>query len=252
MTPQLDSLWLWPLVAAPAIGSFLGVLAERLPAGRAIALARSACDHCGHALAPRDLVPILSWAVQRGRCRYCGVFLGLFYPGIELLCVGAVLWAALALPLELVWAGSLLGWWLIALSAIDRRAMLLPDALTLPLVLAGLAVTYLVAPGAVVHHAGGALAGFALIAAVGWAYRRLRGRDGIGLGDAKLAAAAGAWVSWSGLPSVILIASLSGIAFVVLSWFLGSRQPLEARIPFGPHLAVGIWIVWLHGPVLIA
>ncbi len=81
MTPQLDSLWLWPLVAAPAIGSFLGVLAERLPAGRAIALARSACDHCGHALAPRDLVPILSWAVQRGRCRYCGVFLGLFYPG---------------------------------------------------------------------------------------------------------------------------------------------------------------------------
>lgn len=233
------------------MGSFLGVVAERLPKGRPIALARSECLHCGHALGARDLIPLLSWAAQRGRCRHCGAALGFFLPGIELLCVGAVLWAALALPPGLVWAGSLLGWWLIALAAIDARDMMLPDSLTLPLILAGFAVTYVIAPGALAHHAAGALAGYAAIALIGYAYRRARRRDGIGLGDAKLAAAAGAWVSWTGLPGVILIASLTAIAMIVLGALLGSRGRLDGRIPFGPHLAIGTWIVWIHGPILI-
>jgi leader peptidase (prepilin peptidase)/N-methyltransferase len=248
---NLGQAWLWPLLAAPAIGSFLGVLVLRLPRGEAIAWTRSACRHCRQRLGVRDLIPILSWATQKGRCRHCGAALGFFYPGIELLAVAVVLWAAVALPRDLIWPGCLLGWWLIALGAVDAREMILPDVLTLPLIVAGLVVTGLIAPDQLSHHVAGAVAGFAVIALVGFAYRRVRGRDGIGLGDAKLAAAAGAWVAWTGLPGVILIAALSGITFTLLAARVTSDRVLTAKLPFGPHIALGTWVIWVHGPLVV-
>lgn len=251
VTLNLDPPWLWPLLAAPAIGSFLGALVLRLPRGEAIAWTRSACRHCHQRLAVRDLIPLISWAAQKGRCRHCGAALGFFYPGIELLAVAIVVWAAVALPRDLIWPGCLLGWWLIALGAIDARDMILPDVLTLPLIVAGLAVTGLIAPDRLPHHVAGALAGFAVIILVGFAYRRLRGRDGIGLGDAKLAAAAGAWVAWTGLPGVILIAAGSGIAVTLLAALISGDRALTAKLPFGPHIALGTWIIWVHGPLVV-
>ena len=247
---NLDPYWIWLLLAAPAVGSFLGLLAVRLPRGENIGFCRSACHECGHTLGFRDLIPLLSWAVQKGCCRYCGTRLGLFYPAIELLAVIAVIWAAVSLPPGLVWAGAVLGWWLIVLAVIDARDLVLPDVLTLPLLVVGLVATYFIAPAALGHHAAGAVAGFAVIALVGYTYRRIRGRDGIGLGDAKLMAAAGAWVSWTGLPGVILIAALSGIAVTLLGAVLGQRD-LAARLPFGPHIALGTWVIWLYGPLII-
>ncbi len=251
VTLNLDPLWIWPLVVAPAIGSFLGVVALRLPQGKAIAFSRSACGSCDHPLGFRDLIPILSWAAQRGRCRYCNAALGLFYPGIELLAVGAVIWAAVSLPPSLVWLGAGLGWWLIVLAVIDARNLILPDVLTLPLLPAGLLATYLIAPTALGHHIIGAVAGFAIIALMGFVYKRIRGHEGIGFGDAKLMAAAGAWVSWSGLPSLVLIAALTGIMVILFGTLIGQRD-LAAKLPFGPHIALGIWIIWVHGPLVIS
>lgn len=251
MALNLDQAWLWPLLAAPAIGSFLGLVVLRLPHGEPIAWTRSTCRHCHKALGVRDLIPIISWAAQKGRCRHCGAALGMFYPGIELLAVAAVLWAAAALPRDLIWPGCLLGWWLIALGWIDAKDMILPDLLTLPLIVAGLTVTGFIAPDRLAHHIAGAVAGFAVIALLGTAYRHIRGRDGIGLGDAKLAAAAGAWVGWVGLPSVIFIAALSGVLVAALSTRLSGSLPLTAKLPFGPHLALGTWVVWLHGPLTV-
>ncbi len=248
---NLDPAWLWPLIAAPAIGSFLGVLILRLPEGDAIAFGRSACRSCGHGLTARDLIPLVSWAASGGRCRHCGARLGWFYPGIELLALGIAIWAALALPSGLIWAGCLLGWWLAALAVIDARTLTLPDLLTLPLIFLGLAVTYLIVPSQIGHHAAGAVLGFAAIGGIGLLYRRLRGRVGLGGGDVKLAAAAGAWVGWIGLPGVILIAALSGLAMAALLALLGRRADPAARIPFGPHLAFGLWITWVHGPLVV-
>ena len=251
MTAPFDPAWLWPLIAAPFVGSFLGVVARRLPEGLPLALARSACPHCAHRLGLRDLVPIASWLAQRGRCRYCGAALGPFYPAIELAAVAAVAWAALAVPPALMGPAVLLGWWLIALAAADARSLVLPDALTLPLIVAGLAVTYAIAPEAILHHALGAVAGFAVLALVALAYRRLRGREGIGLGDAKLAAAAGAWVSWTGLPGVLLIAAVLGLTAALLARAAGRRLTATTEVPFGPWLCLATWIVWVHGPLAL-
>lgn len=179
------------LITAPFLGSFLGLLVERLPAGESVVLGRSQCRSCNTTLGPRDLVPLLSWAVGRGRCRHCGVPLGWFHPGIELAAIAVALWSVAAAPGWLAWASAGLGWTLLALAVIDRRHMILPDVLTLPLIPAGLAVAAFTPGGGIAHHLIGVAAGAACLGAVAWAYWRFRGREGLGLGDVKLFAAAG-------------------------------------------------------------
>jgi leader peptidase (prepilin peptidase)/N-methyltransferase len=238
------------IVAAPFIGSFLGVVIERLPAGRPILLGRSACRHCQATLGARDLVPLLSWLMSRGRCRHCGAEIGLFHPMIELAALAVVLWSVAVLPGWIAVAGAAFGWALLVLAWIDQRTFLLPDVLVLPLAAAGLVVSWLIDPALLVDHVIGAVAGFAVFAAVAWGYRALRGREGLGGGDVKLLGALGAWVAWQGLPTVVLYAALSGLAWALVLAALGKRVHLGRRIPFGLHLCIGGWLVWLYGPLL--
>ena len=248
MMPAMD--WLLPVVAAPFVGSFLGVVVTRFPGFRGMAWGRSRCPSCGHALGAADLVPILSWAARRGRCAHCAAAIGAIHPLVEVAALAIALWTATAMPDPLLWASCALGWTLLALALIDLRCFVLPDAMTLPLLGAGLVVGYLLDPSRALDHAAGAAAGFLAFAAVAAAYRRLRGRDGLGLGDAKLLAAAGAWLTWTGLPSVVLIAAASALAAALFGRaFDGRPLSLARRVPFGPYLALGLWLVWLYGPL---
>lgn len=250
MTGDDGTAWVWAIVAAPFIGSFLGVLVLRLPQGLPVGFARSACPHCGQRLGARDLVPVFSWLISGGRCRYCAVPLGLFYPGIEIAALAVALWATAVLPGALVWAGCLLGWSLLGAALIDWQHTILPDVLVLPLIPAGIGLQVLLDGPAWADHVVGALLGFAAFAVVALLYRQLRGRDGLGWGDAKLLAAAGAWVSWTGLPSVVLLAALFGLGGAAARRLAGHELVSTTEIPFGPALALGIWLVWLYGPVV--
>ena len=238
------------LVASPFIGSFLGVLALRLPEGRSFAVSRSACDHCGHVLAVRDLVPIASFLALRGRCRYCRAPIGGFVLVIELVAMLVAGWAGMQVSGWILVASCLLGWMLLLLAAIDWRVQLLPDVLTLPLLMAGLAVTYFVSPETWSDHLIGAVAGFVVLGAIALLYRRLRHREGLGLGDAKLLAALGAWVAWQGLPTVLLWGSMLGLVFALVRSMTGRGLQWSDRIPFGVFLAAGGWLVWLYGPLM--
>lgn len=156
-------------------------------------------------------------------------------------------------------AGWILGVALLILIDADLAALRLPDAITLPLILAGLVVAGVGGaapgpapwPGPLASHTIGAVAGYVALAAVATGYRRLRGRDGLGLGDAKLAAAGGAWLGWTALPLMILIAC--GLAFIWIGLRLarGGQAVLSEATPFGPPLAVAIWSLWLF-PGLVA
>lgn len=250
MTDILRFHWLFLLLVAPAVGSFLGTVAIRLPAGRPLVRGRSACPHCGCVLGWRDLVPVMSWLLSRGRCRACGGPVAWAYPAIELGALAVATWSLAVVPGWLAWATCALGWTLLVLAAIDVRHLLLPDELTLPLIPAGLAVAWAVAPERLADHVIGAVAGFLFVALVGLAYRKLRHREGIGLGDAKLLAAAGAWLSWAGLPSVLLLAAAAAL-LGHLVWARAARRDLADRqLPFGPYLAGSLWLVWLYGPVI--
>lgn len=245
--------WWMPVALAPVVGSFLGVLIRRLPHGEKVVWARSRCPHCRQQLRPVDLVPLISWLAAGGRCRYCSAPLGPFYPGIEIAATGVALWAALIVPAgSMLWATCLLGWTLLALAAIDREYLILPDSLTLPLLAMGLMIAALNEGTALIDHVIGTIAGTLSFLILAYFYRRIRGREGLGMGDAKLLGAAGAWVSWAGLPSVVLWAGVLALSAVLTRLATGTPVAASERIPFGTFLCLGTWLVWLYGPVFLA
>jgi len=240
------------IVVAPFVGSFLGVVIDRLPAGRAILWDRSRCDGCGATLGLRELMPIVSWCLQGGRCARCKAALPRFYPLIELAALALAISAAGVVSGWLLLVSCGLGWALLTLAVIDTRHFLLPDVLTLPLIPAGLAVAYGIDPELLVGHALAALGGFAVFAAIGLIYHRLRHREGMGLGDAKLVAAAGAWLGWQALPGLVVIAALGALAVALAQAVRGARLTATRRVAFGAYLALAFWLVWLYGPPILA
>lgn len=262
------------LILAPFVGSFLGVVARRVPRGESIVRPRSHCEACGHVLRARELVPVASFLVLRGRAACCGAPIAASHLAIELFAVlvpAILLAVAPGLSPELALAGTVLGWWLLVLAAIDLACWRLPDALTLTLLLAGLAASWALAPPAdplaavgrdpsfafggrvgrwldavpdgVIDHAEAAVIGFACLALLASLYRRVRGRDGIGMGDAKLLAAGGAWCGLSALAPIVLVGAGAGIVFGLARHGRSARG--ATMIPFGPTLALAIWVVWV-------
>lgn len=239
------------VLTAPFIGSFVTTLAHRLPAGVPIVIARSACPACGTTLSPMSLVPVVSWIVQQGRCRHCQTAISPAYPLVEITALLVALWAMTVVSGWLFIASCILGWALLALALIDARNFILPDVLTLPLLAGGLVTTFAIDQGRLLDHLLAAVIAFGALSAIGVIYRMVRGRDGLGLGDAKLLAAGGAWVGLAGLPGIVLIACFSALTWALVQSVIQQKLSSDLRIAFGPFLALGIWAVWLYGPLEI-
>jgi len=242
--------WL-ALLAAPFAGSFLFVLIRRLPAQRPVLWGRSQCESCGHRLGPLELVPIVSFLAQRGRCRACGARINVAHLAAELLAllIAAAAVATGAEGLEL-WGGCGLGWTLLALAWIDWEAGFLPDALTLPLVVSGLALAWWLVPWTLTDRAVGAIVGYLGFRLLATLYRAFRKREGLGQGDAKLLAASGAWLGWQALGNVVLLAALLGLGFALVARARGRSLGPTTALPFGPALAVATFVLWLTQAVV--
>lgn len=246
-----DLFLLFPFVAAPFVGSFLGVLIRRIPRGEGFVTGRSRCESCDTVLTMRDLVPVLSFMALRGRCRHCGNAISPQHLRIELeatlvpvLTLAALTFAGAPPDPVILLADCVLGWGLLALARIDLICFRLPDCLTLPLLLTGLAEGW--------YEGGVEMAGERAVGAVtGWValmllkvgYRWLRGRGGLGAGDAKLLAAAGAWTGAEALPSVVVLASVSGLLMALVAGVRTGRLRMSTVLPFGPPLALATWAV---------
>ena len=234
------------LIVAPFVGSFIGVLVRRMPRGQSVVRPRSHCEACGRVLGLRELVPVLSFVARRGRCAGCGAPISPDHLLIEIAAVLPPL-SVIALippvPFARVVFGSVLGWTLLALSLIDWADWRLPDALTLPLLLLALGWTAWWQPGALADHALAAALGWFGLAVLAAVYRRVRGRSGLGLGDAKLLGAGGAAIGLQALGPCLLLAALLGIALAIVRHGRGARG--ASAIPFGPALALAIFTSWL-------
>ena len=239
-----------PILAAPMVGSLLGVLIVRLPAGRPVMWSRSACEACGVRLRPFELLPLLSYAWLKGACGHCGKPISWFHPAVELAAVAVAVWATLADPAN-AWISCGLGWVLLTLAWIDWTDLLLPDVLTLPLLVAGLAVTWLNQPDLLLDRSMAAIGAYVLFEGVSAGYRRLRGFDGLGGGDTKLIAAAGAWCGFAALPLVILCSAILGLLLTLALAVFVRPMTSTTRIPFGPCIAVAFWLGWLYSPLLL-
>ncbi len=234
------------------LGSFLNVCIERLPKGRSVVRPASACPECGSAIRFYDNIPLLSYLVLRGRCRSCGRVISPRYPLVEL--ITGLLSVALiaeygAGPSFLFYLGFVSV--LIVVSFIDLRHQIIPDVLSIPGVLTGLAFSLTPWGGPAWPEAlVGAVAGGGFLLAVALVFERLTGKEGMGFGDVKLLAMIGAWLGWRALPFVVLISSLAGI-LIGGGALLLARRGLRVRIPFGPFLALGSLIHFFFGRELL-
>lgn len=185
-----------------------------------------------------------AWAASRLARPFPSDWLGLIVFQETLL----VLWAmSLGEPLWTTAASIALSVCLLILATVDVVSLRLPNLVTLPLVLLGLVAAVQERTG-LLGHVAGAAAGWTAIAALAYGFRRLRGREGIGMGDAKLLAAAGAWCGWQALPFTLLLACVLAFAWVGLRLLrLEPGDPLREPLPFGAPLAVAFWMVWLYG-----
>ncbi len=202
-----------------------------------LAVPNSHCPQCKHEISALENIPVLSWAVLRGKCRYCQAPISPRYPVMEL--VTALLTGLVAYHFGftlLTLAVLLLTWGLIALTMIDYDHQLLPDDITLPLLWLGLLVN---SNGLIVSLEDavyGAIAGYLLLWGVYWLFKLLTGKEGMGYGDFKLLSALGAWLGWQALPMIILLSSLVGAVIGIgLIGILGRDRNIP--IPFGPYLA---------------
>jgi len=220
---------------------------------------RSACPHCHSPIAARHNVPVLGWLWLRGRCAHCSERISVRYPLVELLTglLSALVAWKFGYSASLL-CGLLITWYLVAMAAIDIDHQLLPDAMTLPLMWAGLLASLWVSPGSSQHLPVeprmaliGAAVGYLSLWSVYQLFKLATGKEGMGYGDFKLLAALGAWMGWKMLLPVVLMSALVG-ACVGISLMLMRRHDAAHPMPFGPFLAAAGFITMLWGPEGVA
>ncbi len=143
-----------------------------------------------------------------------------------------------------------LGTALVLLSVIDVRFFRLPNALTLPLLAVGLALSFVFQWDDLLWRLAAAAFGFVILYGVAQLYFHIRGRHGLGLGDAKLLAASGAWLGIEGVPTTLLLASVGALCAALVAQLAGRQIATDTRIPFGAFLAGGTWLTWFYGPMI--
>lgn len=232
------------------IGSFLNVVIHRAPAlwglidpedaprGN-LATPRSYCPSCRATLRFWQIIPILSYIGLQGRCAKCRVKIPPRYLLVELTGAAAAVMSLAVFGFTFAaFFASFFFFALITLAAIDWETGYLPDAITLPLIGAGLIAAavghFTPFPDAMI----GAAAGYGALWAVAAGYERWRGRAGLGMGDAKLLAALGAWCGWAALPLIVFGAALIALGAVGLMRLRGADINNDTAIPFGPALAL--------------
>ena len=237
-------------IAGLMIGSFLNVCISRLPKRESIVWPASHCTACSRPLAWFENIPILSWVVLRGRCRSCLSRISIVYPLVELttglVFAGGVMVYGLSplLFVRLAFACSL-----IVLFVIDLQHRILPNAITLPGIVAGFLASLFLSPGWLSSLIGIA-AGGGVLFAIAEAYYRVRGMEGLGMGDVKMLAMIGAVLGWPLMLLTLVLASFAG-SLVGVGLIASGRGNLQAALPFGTFLAIGALVAAVVGdPIL--
>lgn len=233
------------------IGSFLNVCIHRLPLKQSVVHPGSRCPGCGYALRWYDNIPVFSYASLRGRCRSCAKPISLQYPIVEIVTAAVFVlhWHAFGptpmLPARLAFACAL-----IVLFMIDLEHQILPDVITLPGIVLGVAGSVLLPPGPLMSILGVVLGG-GLLWAIAEAWLRLRKVEAMGFGDVKMLAMVGAWLGVKMvLVTFVLSSMMGGLIGVIL---IGARRAdMATRVPFGTMLAVAALVASLYGEPLLA
>ncbi len=233
------------------VGSFLNVCVYRLPRRRSINWPGSHCTSCNRALSWYENIPVVSWVALRGRCRTCGERISVMYPLVELI-TGTLFVAGYliygwtpVLAARLAFACAM-----VVLFAVDLRHHLLPNVITVPGIVVGFVLSLLrPAPGWKASLIG-LIAGGGVLFAISEGYYRLRGVEGLGMGDVKMLAMIGAFLGWQLMLVTLILASFAG-SIIGLGVIASGRGGMKAALPFGTFLAVGALVAAVAGDAIV-
>jgi leader peptidase (prepilin peptidase) / N-methyltransferase len=231
---------------------------QELPEGRFdLVVPRSRCPSCGALITALQNIPVVSYLFLRGRCANCRTSISARYPIVEFMT--ALLAAMTAWHFGPGWEAVMaitLTVTLVPITMIDADTQLIPDAIVLPLMWLGLAMslfhpmpgasTLFISPSDAIV---GAIAGYLTLWSVFWLFKLVTGKDGMGYGDFKLLAALGAWLGWQQLPMIIMMSAVVG-AVINVSMIIAKGKDRSIPIPFGPYLAGAGWITMLWGETI--
>jgi leader peptidase (prepilin peptidase)/N-methyltransferase len=246
--------WIGAVLAAVlglCIGSFLNVCIYRLPRRESLIRPPSRCTSCGRTLSWRDNVPVLSWVLAGRRCRTCRAPVSWMYPIVEVITAAVFLSAYMlygATPLGVVRVAFACA--LIVLFVIDLQHRILPNVITLPGIVIGFACSLFLPPGWRDSLVGIAIGGGVLFA-IAESYYRVRGIEGLGMGDVKLLGMIGAFLGWKLVLLTLIVASFTGSLAGVLIIATG-RGDMKLALPFGTFLAVGAVFAATWGDPIVA
>lgn len=227
------------------MGSFLATLVLRWPEGRSVMAGRSYCDSCGHQLRAIELVPVVSYLVQSGKCRICRNKISADHFAIEVMSAMVGGLALFLVPGAAGFAGAILGWILLTLAALDAKHHWLPDRLTFLLAVTGLLAALVVAQPHIWDRLIGGFAGYMSLFLIAAAYKLVRKREGMGGGDPKLLGAMGCWLGWMALPALLLGASLIGLIAILRMKLTGTEVTANSFLPLGSFMAIAGFPIWL-------
>jgi leader peptidase (prepilin peptidase)/N-methyltransferase len=234
------------------IGSFLNVCIYRLPLSKSIPMpSRSVCPDCGAIIRFYDNIPIVSYLLLKRRCRHCGCIIPFRYLLVEILTgfFALLILKQFGLSIEsfvyFVFIAVL-----IVVTFIDLDHRIIPDVITLPGIPVFFCLAFFVPESNWLNSALGILVGGGSLLTVAWGYALLTGKEGMGGGDIKLLAMAGALVGWKGVLFTIFVSSAAG-ALIGIILMLGTRKGLKLAVPFGPFIALGAVVYIFFGPALI-
>jgi leader peptidase (prepilin peptidase)/N-methyltransferase len=240
-----------PFALAPLtgllVGSFLNVVAYRLPRRESLVTPASRCPGCDTPIKPWDNVPVLSWLLLRGRCRSCSERISPRYPLVELVTAALYLLVVVVKGLDSdAWLGLALVTMLVPMTIIDLEHRIVPNRLLAPSALAAVAILAATDASRLPEHllAGLAAGGFLLLAAIA-------SPKGMGMGDVKLAAVLGLYLGWSVAPAMLVALVTGTVVGVAVIARVGVVQGRKTAVPFGPFLAVGALVALVVGPALV-
>ena len=236
-----------------ALGSFLNVCIYRVPLKKSILFPSSFCPKCGMKIRPYDNIPLLSFILLKGKCRNCKAKISLQYPLVEF--ITPVLLILAYWRFGLTWgfvARSILTLFLVATFFIDLRLRIIPDVLTLPGIILGFLLSFVVKSPTFLNSLLGILVGggtFYLAAVLGeWIFKK----ESMGGGDIKLAMMLGAFLGWQKILLVLLLSAFLGSLIGGIALFFSKDVKETRTIPFGPFLALGAVIAMFLGDALIS
>jgi leader peptidase (prepilin peptidase)/N-methyltransferase len=233
-----------------AVGSFLNVCVHRLPRDQSLNSPPSRCPSCDYRLRWFDNIPVVSYAMLGGRCRQCRTRISIRYPVIELVTMVLFIlhgwvfgWTALLVP-RLAFACAM-----VVLFAIDLEHHLLPNAITLPGIVVGLIASAVLPPG-IIDAVIGVIIGGGVLWAIGEAYFRYSGQEGMGGGDVKMLAMIGAFLGWKLVLVTLVLSSVLGsiVGMIVIA---ARKGGMKYALPYGTFLALGALVASLAGESII-